>query len=727
MRSSLPWFVVALVAACSRSPSQPPSPTPAPAPAPAPPPTPTWPPTPTSPSAPAAPGAAPALAASPRLDLDANRARWHVFDRGLVLPIASEGLRKYDLSYRSPWGPVEDTAGERGRALKGKATLHVPWIDGDGAATLRVRARGPGKLTASIDRTRLGSATVATGWHDVTFTVPAGVLTRGEHRLTVDGPRAVRWAEAELAQDGAPACPAAPADAWRRVSLYGELPATAHLVARPVTTGDVRVAVTPEDGATVEVYRGPAAALPAALPLPATGDRVVRLDLEADGCASWAGAAIAVAAAPPRPRPAPVDNVVLVVVDTLRADRLAAYGETRIQTPRLTAAAARGAVFLRHQSMAPSSPPSHATIHTGQIPRVHGIAGDSGDLAADTPILSAILGDAGLATSYAGDNDFAMGRFRKVGRWDRFAAPIFAGGGKDCAPIIVEALQAAAAAKAKDRRFFVSLLPIEPHVPYRFHRGITERYYGKPIGKPFSSSVTGAHLSKIAGGGLAMDAERWAQLRALHDGEVERFDGCYGQLEDGLREAGLLDRTAIVLVSDHGEGLGERGGRVGHAYSLHRELVATPMIIIGGVPAARVGVASSNLGLAATVLDLLGQPADPRMQGASLLPLVSAPAPLPRVVASEYGKSYALQASRWHLVVGYAGEASLHDVVRDPDEVTDRSADVPIALRALRDAAGLYLAHRKEWREASWGGLADLRPGGPLADPGLERAHRRGP
>ena len=77
-------------------------------------------------------------------------------------------------------------------------------------------------------------------------------------------------------------------------------------------------------------------------------------------------------------------------------------------------------------------------------------------------------------------------------------------------------------------------------------------------------------------------------------------------------------------------------------------------------------------------------------------------------------------------MVGYAGESSLHDVVADAEETIDRSADRPIALRALHDAAGLYLAHRKDWREATWGGLADLRPGGPLADPGVDRAHRRG-
>ena len=708
MSRSKTSLIVVVMAGCTAAPSSGPEPRPAP-----------------TEVAEASPGAAAALAAEPRLELDANRARWHVHDRGLVIPIASEALRKYDLSYRSPWGPVADVDGAPARTLKGKAVLDLPWIEGAGAAHLRLRVRGPGKVSAQLDRLRLGGATVPAGWTDVELDVPAGALTPGEHRLTLDGARGVRWGEAELYLDGAVGCGPGPADAWRRISLYGELPATAHLLARPTGAATVRVAITDETGATTEVYSGAANALPAALPLPATGDHVVRLDLEAlAGCARWSGAAIAVAAAPARPRPAPVDNVILIVVDTLRADRLAAYGPTRIKTPRITAAAARGTVFAHNQSMAPSSPPSHATIQTGQIPRVHGIAGDTGDLADDTPILSAILGAAGLTTTYAGDNDFAMGRFRKPGAWDHFAAPIFAGGGKDCAPIIAEALTAAALAQREHKRFFVSLLPIEPHVPYRFHAGITEAYYPGRIGKPFTASVTGAHLARIAGGSLTMDADRWDQLRALHDGEVEHFDRCYGQLEDGLRAAGLLDRTAIVIASDHGEGLGERGGKVGHAYSLHRELVATPLIVVGGVAATRVEVATSNLGVAATVLDLLGQPVDPRIQGASLLPLTTGVA-LPRIVASEYGKSYALQATRWHLVVGYAGESTLHDIVRDPDETIDRSADVPIALRALRDAAGLYLAYRKAWREPTWGTLAELRAGGPLADPGLERAHAR--
>ena len=151
------------------------------------------------------------------------------------------------------------------------------------------------------------------------------------------------------------------------------------------TDAPVRVTLTDEDGAVREVYAGPLGGLATPRALPIAADHVARLDLAADRCAAREHLQIAVATSQrPVPAPAPVDNVVLLVVDTLRADRLAAYGPTRVQTPRLTAAAARGAVFLRHQSMAPSSPPSHATIHPGQIPRVHDMRGDAGPRGADT-------------------------------------------------------------------------------------------------------------------------------------------------------------------------------------------------------------------------------------------------------------------------------------------------------------------------------------------------------
>jgi arylsulfatase A-like enzyme len=664
-------------------------------------------------SAPVAPRVT--LAASPRIDLDANRPRWHVWNRGLVLEVASEGLRKYDLAYRTSWRDRATAAGRTGRVLRGKSALAFPWIDGDGAATVIVHATGGGTLTVSLDGKKLGTAALSSGtWGPYVVNVAPGALGDGEHVLTVDGKRAI-VATIEVVPEARASDAACGDGSWRRVSLYTELPAGAHLVATPVAAGGgaVRVAVTPEGGARAVLHDGPAASLPAALALPAVGEQVVRLDLEADACARWDGAQIAVLDRAPATRPAAVDNVVLVVIDTLRSDRLKAYVETRVETPWLTGAAARGAVFLRNQSMAPSSPPSHATIHTGQIPRVHGATGDDGEIADDAPVLAAIAGRAGMFTAFVGNNDFAMTRLRGPGGWDVFETPFYKHG-KDCGPMFERGVALVGEAAAAKQRFFLSLLPIEPHVAYRFHDGITDTYFGGPWARPFGKRVTSAHLGRIKK--MRMTDAQWAQVRALYDGEVTRVDRCLAALEDGLRAAGVLDRTAIVIASDHGEGLGERGTNTGHAYGLNRELVDTPLVIIGGVSAARVAAPSSNADIAPTVLELLGLPADARMQGRSLVADTLAP-PLPRVVASEYGKSYALRAARWHLVVDYSGRGELFDTAADLDEKTDRSGDAAAAipLRYLRDAAGLYLAHRAAWKAATWGALNDLAPGNPLA------------
>src|SRR6185503_21147595 len=103
-------------------------------------------------------------------------------------------------------------------------------------------------------------------------------------------------------------------------------------------------------------------------------------------------------------------------------------------------------------SMAPSSPPSHVTLHTGQIPRVHGAAGDKGEAVAGAPILSAILGDAGFFTGYVGNNDFAMGRVRKGARWSEAHTPAREGQGIDCTAVVKRALAMVKTARGKGQR-----------------------------------------------------------------------------------------------------------------------------------------------------------------------------------------------------------------------------------------------------------------------------------
>lgn len=698
----------ALAAACHRSePTAPPRPAP-PAPA-------------VKPS----PAAPPEALGPPTYDLLANRERFHQSRAGLFLRLAGDSVRLYDLALRDVWEAPVDGA----RRLRGKARLLLPWPGGP--AELVVRGRG--KVALSLDGKKRTTVTAS----EAGARVALGDLAAGERELRLEPKGATSLASLELAAPGAadpcsavaPAAPTAPGDPLRgarRFEIFVELPERARLAFAPRGGGEAVVSLRGEDGARKVLWQGKADGKRRVLPLD-LAPQIAALAFESPACdVAWYELGLGAAPPPattasarraPQPR-----HLILIVVDTLRADRLAAIAKTSVATPRLTAALARGgAVFTRNLSVAPSSPPSHTTLHTGLVPRVHGVVGDVTQLSPEAPMLSALLAARGFFAGYVGNNDFAMGRLKKAARWTEQHAPVFEDQGIDCAPIVERALQMSAAALARRQRMFLTLLPIEPHVPYRFHKGITERYFAGPYASPLGKRVTSAHLGRVRAKGLPPAG--WQQLRALYDGEITYFDQCYGALEDGLAKLGILDETAIVLTSDHGEGMGERGNNTGHAYSLNHELTWVPLLVFGGPftsnaaassaqrpgaaaapPVVRWTSATSGVDLAPTVLELLGQPADPRMQGHSLAPILRGETPWPRAVASEYGKAYATATSGWHYVADYEGRGKLFDVKNDPAELRDRSADAAVPLRYLREAAAAYLSHRTRWRasDGSW-------------------------
>ena len=156
----------------------------------------------------AAPSPAPAPAPSPApvattasgetvVDLLANRWRWHLYDRGLVIPLASEGFRKYSLEYRNPWGDVATTAGHPGRALPGRhAELRFPGPESASPAMVLVRVYAPSgsvRLSVHVGKKTVKNTTLATGWQQVRVDAPAGALAPGENtlELTVSDKRAL--------------------------------------------------------------------------------------------------------------------------------------------------------------------------------------------------------------------------------------------------------------------------------------------------------------------------------------------------------------------------------------------------------------------------------------------------------------------------------------------------------------------------------------------------------
>jgi arylsulfatase A-like enzyme len=509
---------------------------------------------------------------------------------------------------------------------------------------------------------------------------------------------------------------------FARLWIPIEIPQDAVLVLATLVRADaarLRITVTAEGQpgqVLLDERQSAGEPIPRRLPLATFAGKLVRLELVvAEGRADdvvWLAPRILLPKTAARPRPAPAKNVVLLVADALRADKLPMYADSRVRVPNIAKAAAEtGVTFLVTQAASPSSPPPHASIQSGCVPRKHGILGDKSKVTPDTPMVSAILAKAGLATLFVGDAGFAMNRLKPASTWSEFHMPGREGKGGDCQAIIKQIFDFAD--RQAGRPFFAAAVAMEAHTAYLYHPGTTEHYFDGPWDDEIGKRPDGVQLTAIVSGKLKMTPARWAQLKGLYDGEVEHLDGCFGALLDGLKTRGLAESTAVVLLADHGEGFLEHGS-MGHAYGQYAELTHVPLLLFapGVGRGQKIATVVSHADVVPTILDLLGVAPDPRVQGESLLPLILRDgAWVPRVAPAEYGRSYSLRSRGLHYIVDYGGKESLYELAADPAEKTDLKESRPLALRYFRDLAGFYLAHRAAWHTPTWGTLNNHKAG----------------
>lgn len=678
------------------------------------------------------------------MDLVASAALWHLYRGGLVIPLVGEGFRKYSQEYNNPWKGVTRLGDQSGRVLGSTAaTLHFPWREQAGSATLVVRLHGAscgGRLSLRLNDKPIKNTSVDPGWGRVLAEIPAGSLHRGENTLAIAIAKKGGVLHSIEIVPGAPAEPGAwppssPATSARlagvaRPALTGfsrlfmpiEIPRQGWLVVETTASaGQARFQITvQEEGRPVRTLldetQAAGSLVEHRLPLDELGGKLVGLELTLTAPTPTGGAWVAPRILLPKakvaPRPQPARNLVVLVADALRADHLPMFADTRVRTPAIAQAAQSvGVAFTSAHAASPSSPPSHASIQSGCMPRSHGILGDKSKVNPGTPMISAILAKAGIATDFVGDASFAMRRLLPVSNWTEFHQPNAEGKGGDCTAVVNEML--AFVDKHARERFFVSAVAFEAHTPYLYHEGVTEHYFGGPFDEAIGKRPDGVILTAIVGGKLKMSPDRWAQLKGLYDGEVEHLDTCVGDLLTGLRTRGLADSTPVVLLSDHGEGFLEHGS-LGHAYGQYAELTHVPLVFLapGLGHGQKIDTVVSHADLVPTLIDLMGLPADARVQGESLLPMILREGRwVPRVVPSEYGRSYSLRSLGLHYVVDYAGQEYLYDLAADASEKNDLKDRRPLALRYFRDLAGIYLAHRAQWHAATWGTLNNLGPG----------------
>jgi arylsulfatase A-like enzyme/Tfp pilus assembly protein PilF len=411
--------------------------------------------------------------------------------------------------------------------------------------------------------------------------------------------------------------------------------------------------------------------------------------------------------------------VILISIDTLRSDRLPAYGYQGVETPAIDALRRDAVLFERAYSHTPLTLPSHLSMLTGLLPTDHEVRDNVGYVydGERIPNLAEVLGKAGYATggavsSYVLRSETGMSHGFDVyddGVQIRFTSALGMSQrpGGETAEAALRWVRGVREKEA-DKPFFLFLHLYEPHTPYAPPEPFASRYAGRP-----------------------------------YDGEVAAADAIVGRVLDELKSLGVYDEAVIVLVSDHGEGLGDHGERE-HGIFLYREAIQVPLML--KLPQSRRGGTSvaapaQIVDLFPTLLGLAGidPPASPegagRLAGAPLLSLGPPGAP-PREIYAEtfyprlhfgWSELTSLVRDRHHYIQG--PDPELFDLAADPGEKQNVLTRERRAYATLRDAMRGFERELKApaavdpetaQRLAALGyagGSARLDPGEALPDP----------
>jgi len=266
----------------------------------------------------------------------------------------------------------------------------------------------------------------------------------------------------------------------------------------------------------------------------------------------------------------------------------------------------------------------------------------------------------------------------------------------------------------KKKPEFAYLATVDPHVAYTPRAEFLKKYWNKPYTGPLKPAKTGVQLGAIGAGKLKINDNDKAYLEALHDAEITQSDNSFATFLADLKTADLLDRSVVVVVSDHGDEFGEHG-RFGHGQSVYQELTHVPLIIRapGHMPTGKVVHADVEImDLYATLLELAGVTPGEKIQGTSLVPLAWDETGLaPRSALTIDGQlARGLKEERYRLVAA-SGRLELYDELEDPREQKDVAASRPIALRQMRGVLGLIHAFETRWSKSRWGTAANVSPG----------------
>ncbi|MGD8329873.1 MAG: sulfatase-like hydrolase/transferase [Acidobacteriota bacterium] len=412
--------------------------------------------------------------------------------------------------------------------------------------------------------------------------------------------------------------------------------------------------------------------------------------------------------------PAPRTSIVLIVVDSLRADHLGLYGYRRDTSPELERIAARGMVFERAFATSPWTLPTFGSLLSGRYPSAHGagVATDPEDedersesagdrrflkLRADVPTAAGMLGTAGFATGALVSNPFLgrdFGLDRGFEHYDRYRTDNADYRRADRA--VDEAL--AWIDGVGEQPFFLLLHIFDPHLDY----GAPEPFRGRFTDTvDFDGELPVEDLWGIRERAAEMSTAERDFISAAYDEEVAFADAEIGRFADALRARGA--DTALIITADHGEELFEHDG-FEHGHAMWNELLHVPMVVIGpGVAAGRSDTPVSSIDVLPTILALAGVQPDGPLPGVDLRTFPDG-ATADRALLAErtlYGRDRQ-SLIRWPLKLTVERQGvELFDLAADPHELDNLAG-------SRRDITGVMVAELTE-RIAALGDAAGVR------------------
>jgi len=418
----------------------------------------------------------------------------------------------------------------------------------------------------------------------------------------------------------------------------------------------------------------------------------------------------------PKARPryqGPARHVIVISLDTARADHFGCYGNTWIRTPRLDALAAESILFADYMTVVPTTLASHTSLFTGKYPHSHGTPRNGYTVSDENVLLAEILYDAGFHTagflgSFALDSrfDFAQGFEHYDETFPRLVGQQGAVQNERPAAAVTDAVIAHLNQLGTPPNLFLFVHYFDPHVPYA-PPAPYDTMYGPEAGNKLPPlPEIRQQLTRAARQGSQTPAARAMAKR--YAGEVSYLDEHVGRLIDDLRRRGILEDAIVIVTSDHGENLWDHPAYFNHGLTVYQSTVGAVCMIRlpdGKRAGARVKELVASIDVLPTVLSFLGLPIPNGLDGETIDLTENARVPTSRARFAEASrphdrvevgvrwfnerKARCVRMGDWKYVqTPYAQTEELYNLARDPLErrnlLTSPTAEITATAAGLR-------------------------------------------